>query len=248
MNNTLANGLSLLMRLAESPRPHSIKELAEATELPPSNVHRLLQTLIECEYVEKRQGRRYSIGLGALRLGHALLLNLPVRQRAVPAMVELAREVGLSVSLVMPFADRAIVIANVSHDGRIRPFDQTLGAVLSATESASGKAFLACLEPGLREARLEKLAQELPPSRLAQLRVELAEIERTDFALKSHSPNGSDPMSVAVPIRDAAGDAIACLGLSGPHDRFPPHELDDLLRPLRRTVDQITHTPLETPA
>lgn len=239
MNSTLTNGLALLMRLAESPRPHTIKELAQAAELPPSHVHRLLQTLVEAKYVDKGADRRYAIGLGALRLGHALLLNTPVRQRAVPAMLDLARQLELAVTLAMPFGDAAISIAFVSHDGRVRPFDETLGRVLGATTSASGKLFLASLDPAARDARLDRLVDELPAARLDAVRRELGQIVSDGYSLKPAEPGEQGTFGIAVPIHDADRVVTACLGLSGPPPRFTPAELPALLRAMRGVVEQI---------
>lgn len=238
MNSTLTNGLALLMRLAESPRPHTIKELAEAAELPPSHVHRLLQTLVEAKYVDKGDDRRYAIGLGALRLGHALLLNTPVRQRAIPVMLQLAREVELSVTLAMPFGDAAISIAFVSHDGHIRPFDDTLGRVLGPA-SASGKLFLASLASAHRDARLEQVVDENPALHIATLRRELDQIAADGYSLKPAARGANDTVGVAVPIHDADRVVTACLGLSGPPPRFTSRKLPRLLRAMRRVVEQI---------
>src|SRR5690606_26135492 len=53
MGKTLVKGLHLLERLAASPEPMGITELAADLDLVQSNVHRLLQTLMESGYVQQ---------------------------------------------------------------------------------------------------------------------------------------------------------------------------------------------------
>jgi DNA-binding IclR family transcriptional regulator len=79
MNNTLINGLSLLLTVAKNPDDQGITELSYITGLPKSHVHRLLKSLAEAQYLEKDQQSRYKISVGALRLGSELLRNIPIR-------------------------------------------------------------------------------------------------------------------------------------------------------------------------
>lgn len=238
-----------MLHLAQSPRPHSISELAEDMGLPRSHVHRLLQTLVETQYVEKSADRRYAIGLGALRLGHALLFDNPIRRRALPVMKALAERTQLSVTLAMPFGDAAMSVAHVSHDGHIRRFDETLGKVLSPHASASGKLFLAFLADRQLDAKLARL--ELPqhtPQTLsdpAALRDDLQGIRDRGYSLNDRE-NG-DVVSLAVPIRGTDESVIAALGLSGPAEQLPAAERPALVALLEQACEQL-HTPDMEPA
>lgn len=247
MNSTLTNGLELLLHLAQSPRPHTIKELAERMGRPHSHVHRLLQTLVEAQYVEKTPDRRYAIGIGALRLGHALLADNPIRRRALPVMKALAERTQLSVTLAMPFGDGAMSVAYVSHDGRIRPFDETLGRVLSPHASASGKLFLAHLPDTQRDATLLRL--DLPrhgPHTLTtvdDLRDELADIRDRGYSLNDRE-NGPT-VSLAVPIHGSDHTVVAALGLSGRDDQLTPADRPALIDALTQTTESLSTHELE---
>ena len=60
MNNTLINGLRLLELLARADAPMGITELAQSLSLVKSNVHRLLQALIDLGYVRQlSEDKRY---------------------------------------------------------------------------------------------------------------------------------------------------------------------------------------------
>ena len=57
MNNTLVKGLQLLELLARSERALGVSDLAAKLALGKSNVHRLLQALVELGYVQKNEPR-----------------------------------------------------------------------------------------------------------------------------------------------------------------------------------------------
>ena len=242
MNHTLANGLELLLYLASSAQPHGISELAVALDLPKSHVHRLLQTLVENQYVEKDARRRYAIGVGALRLGHALLRNIPIRQIALPVLQRVVRRVHLPMTLAMPFGHDGISVACVTHDGQIRDVTETLGSVLHANTSASGKLFLAYKPAKDRDAILKELDYvQLGPKALTSasaLKKNLIQIAKLDYSLNDRE-NGQDSASLAVPIRNEQDRVIAAVGFSGHHTEFSPKRLPELIDALKRTASQI---------
>ncbi len=225
MNSTLMNGLTLLQVLADAPHPHSVSELSRNSGLPKSHIHRLLQTLVEHAYVEKTKDRKYRIGVGAFRMGHALLRNIPARNRFLPSMLEAVETIQLPLTLALPFQSQAISVAHVFRDGRIRTTSETLGTVLPATSSALGKLFLAFEEESVVEALLPSLsyhasgpkAHRTPDS----LRKELKLIRLQGYSLNDEQ-SGLGKASVAIPIRDADGSLTAGLGASGNKDELLP--------------------------
>ena len=243
MNFTLLNGLNLLLYLADHPRPHSVSELSEAMGLPRSHVHRLLQTLLENRYIDKDDRRRYSIGVGSLRLGASLLREIPLRQRALPYMSTLARKHRLVVTLAQPFGDGAIAVAHASQDGSLGRSYASLGTVLSPHTSASGKLFLAYREPDDQSAVLSRLKFEpLGPNAHASadsLRSDLQEISRRGYSFNDREAAASI-CSLAVPLFSPAGKIMAALGVSGDPPRFKPDRLKLLVASLNRASDEIT--------
>lgn len=251
MNHTLANGLELLMFLADAPRPHGISELAQVLDLPKSHIHRLLQTLVDNQYVEKDSKRRYVIGVGALRLGHALLRNIPIRQIALPIMQRVTRRVHLPMTLALPFGHDGISVACVTHDGQIRDVTDTLGSVLYANTSASGKLFLAFKPASERDSILKELEyRDFGPNSLCSasaLRKNLIAITKQDYSLNDRE-NGQESASLAVPIRNSDGDVIAAIGLSGHYTEFSKARLPELLDALNQTALQIQSHLMENQA
>lgn len=184
-------------------------------ELPKSHVHRLLQSLLQAQLIDKDDKSRYRIGVGALRLGHELLRNIPIRQVALPEMVTLVRECPVNMTLALPYADHAISVAHVTHDGEIRGAAESLGSVLQAHASASGKLFLAYkdqLEIEKVVARLSYVSLGPNTHRNAQsLKKDLAQIRSRDYSISRYE-NGPSVFSFALPIRNLDGEVIAALG------------------------------------
>lgn len=246
MNKTLTNGLRLLSLIASSDRAFGVTELTHLINLPKSHVHRLLQSLLAAELLEKDKHSRYRISVGALRLGHELLRNIPIRRAALPEMMGLVREHSLNLTLAIPYGHQAISVAHVTHDGHIRGSMESLGSTLSAYASASGKLFLAYktqaeLSEILPLIDFRKIGPNTHTS-ATSLRKDLIQIRKRGYSINNRE-NGSHSISIAVPIRNQDDEVFAALGCSG-----QPSDLSDagivrkanlLLHSIQRIEDSI---------
>ncbi|WP_309387723.1 IclR family transcriptional regulator [Cerasicoccus frondis] len=242
MNNTLTNGLALLTLVANEPRPHGVTELARMADLPKSHVHRLLQSLVEARYLDKDSKGRYQIGVGALRLGRELLRSFPIRRVALPELMRLVHEQMVAITLAAPFGHEAISVAHFTHDGQMRDSQATLGSVLSAYASASGKLFLAHLSEAKLDAALTQIDfQPAGPNThrdASSLKQELPLIRQQGYSLNNRE-NGTDSFSIAVPIHDPEGVVIAALGASGNVKTFTSKRVTELTVALREAAQRI---------
>ncbi|WP_269539613.1 IclR family transcriptional regulator [Cerasicoccus fimbriatus] len=242
MNNTLTNGLALLTLVANEARPHGVTELARMADLPKSHVHRLLQSLVEARYLDKDSRGRYMISVGALRLGRELLRNFPIRRLALSEMMRLAVEQMVAFSLAAPFGNEAISIAHFTHDGNLRDSPETLGSVLAAHSSASGKLFLAHLPEDEVDAVLAGIDYEPRGPNThrdaASLKAELPKIRQQGYSINDRE-NGPGGSSIAVPIFNPDGAVIAALGASGLAKDLNPRRLDELATVLGEAAGRI---------
>ncbi|WFB36395.1 IclR family transcriptional regulator [Kiritimatiellota bacterium B12222] len=249
MNSTLENGLHLLKLLADAPQPHSVSELSRETGLPKSHIHRLLQTLVKNQYVEQNTERRYYIGIGALRLGHALLRDIPLRRRFLPAMVEGVKNMGIPITLALPFGSQAISVAYVHHDGEIRSTSETLGTVLPARSSALGKLFLAYQSPQTISKILPTLdyTPKGPHSHLTpeSLEADLINIRSQAYSLNNQE-SGVQSASIAIPVFED-GNLIAGIGMSGSADDLIGEHLPRHLDFLQYLISETQPPPPNTP-
>ena len=212
MNNTLANGLTLLAFLSGTAEAYSVTELAQHLDLPKSHVHRLLQTLVGMGYCLQDEDRRYRIGLEPLVISKALLAHHPLRQVARVHLHRVAEATGLDTLIAIPHrASTALVLGVAYPGGEQRDAATAIGNLLRFPTTASCTLF-AVVIPGFADASV--FADDVR-----------ADIAARDQALKDPA-NASEVNGLTTAIRDADGQVVACLGISGPRTAFA----DDLDR------------------
>ncbi len=97
---SLARGLEVLRAFRPGEGPVGNNELAKRTSLPRSTVSRLTSTLVHLGYLIHRDDvGRYEPSPAVLSLGYTVLANNRLRLFAGPAMREMAKQTGYSVSL-----------------------------------------------------------------------------------------------------------------------------------------------------
>ena len=85
MIQSIERGIEIL-RLLEA-GPLGVTELANATALPKTTVHRLLKTFEAHHWVELNQAKKYQLSWGVLPMAKSFLTSLDVRAIAQPYMV-----------------------------------------------------------------------------------------------------------------------------------------------------------------
>src|SRR4051812_47274390 len=100
MNNTLVKGIQLLELLVRSDAPLGISDLAKRLGMGKSNVHRLLQALVDLRYVLRDDLRgSYQASLRLWELGRLLASRLDVKTPALGPMADLLRSTRETVHL-----------------------------------------------------------------------------------------------------------------------------------------------------
>lgn len=197
-----------------------VTRIAERLGLPKSSVHRILSTLEAKGFVRQdAPSGRYFLGLKALELAGVYLAQSDLPAVAYPEMCRLRDQVEETVSLyVRDGADRVRV---QKAEGRhVLRRVVGLGQRLPLHLGASGKVLLAWLPDYERERVMASM--RVPPSYdLLGMKRILAEVRERGWA-SSAEEREPGVASVAVPILDRSGRAVAALAISGPAQRFDP--------------------------
>ena len=91
MIQSLMRSLDLLEVLKGSDHKISIAELSEQLELPPSTIHRILQTFCEKKYVIRDEHTHtYCLGPALISLGRAAASNVRIQDAALPILKNLS--------------------------------------------------------------------------------------------------------------------------------------------------------------
>ena len=223
MVQSLERAFAILDEVAR--RPAGVTAIAERVRLPKSTVARLLATLEALEAVERFDGARWRIGPGVTALSSAVSPERSLITIARPFLADLVAELGEDAGLGLPDGNEILYVDQVESDNPVQVRDWTgtrapmhavpSGLVLLAEWPED--ALAAYLDGGLPA--LTRHTETDP----VELRRRLAEVRRLGCAWGLEEfAEGID--SVAAPIRDARGKAIAAIHVHGPAYRFPASE------------------------
>ena len=179
MNNTLIKGLRLLELLAARDGAIGVGELAKELDLGPSNVHRLLQALVDLGYAVNEGGRgSYRASLKIWELGAHALHKLSFREAVAPSMRWLLAESNETVHLSVLSGDEVVYIDKLDSPEPVRAYS-VIGGRAPAYCVATGKVLLAWRETSPTELLMVRPLKVFTPATLADssaLATELAGI------------------------------------------------------------------------
>jgi IclR family pca regulon transcriptional regulator len=212
---SLARGLTVLTAFGESAPELTLSGVAEATGLPRATARRALITLEHLGLVTGH-GRLFRPAPRVLGLGYALLSGTPLSSVAAPHLTELARRVEDSASLAVLDADQVRYTARVG-TARIMSVDIVVGTRFPAYATAMGRVLLADLPAADRAARLAgtDLHAFTPRTvtRADELAALLDQAQAQGYALVDEELEAG-LRSLAVPVRDLAGRAVAAVNVA----------------------------------
>ena len=225
----LSKAFDLLRAFNPHERVMTLSELARASGLPKSTVHRLLARLIELNAIEPHRSG-YKLGLGLLQLGSMTPAGY-MRELAMPYLAHLHRWSGHTVHSGRAEAVRCRVLGEAGHDGdEIHHRDRGRQAA-RAHCTALGKALLA-------HENLDDLADFLPSplsmmtarsiTDVGSLIVELRKV-RVEGVARERDEAQVGLSCVGAPVV-MHGFAVAAVSLGFPSDASPPAGLDHALR------------------
>jgi IclR family KDG regulon transcriptional repressor len=222
--NTIANA-GLVLDLFSREKPEwGVSELARAADLPKSNVHALLTSLVEIGLLSRTSRNRYCLGWYLSVLSSTMKAGSGLELQAKPEMQTLAAQLRETVLLAVLARERVLYIERVegSHP-TVRLAGVRVGADLPLYCTAVGKVFLA-EEPEPRARQL--LAQSTLVARTERtitsvdvLVKNLDEVRR-DGVGYDICECVADACCIAAPIRNLAGHLVAALSVSMPAYRF----------------------------
>jgi IclR family acetate operon transcriptional repressor len=221
----------MLACLLDSDGPMSLRELAEAADLPKSTASRLL-TALERHGLVHQDGERGKLepGPAILRFAHRGGVERHLVELAETALEALSLASNETVNLSVPTPYGVDHLAQV--DGRhFLGAGQWVGRRTDYHCTANGKVFLAFGAAELPPGRLARLTTDTVVSRAA-LDAQLETVRRDGYATAIDELE--DGLSaIAAPVRGPTGDVIAALSISGPTLRLTHARVEELAQLLR---------------
>jgi IclR family transcriptional regulator, pca regulon regulatory protein len=228
---SLERGLSVIRCFDAENARLTLTEVAQRTGLTRATARRLLLTLDDLGYVSSN-GRFFSLTPRVLDIGYAYLSSLNIQQIAQPFLEALSERVNESVSVTVLDGSDIIYVARVPTK-RIMTISLGLGSRLPAYCTSMGRVLLAELPPAelaaIVPARLEPRTEHTITSR-AELECVLAEVRRQGWALVDEELEVG-LRSLAAPLRDASGRAVAAMNVSTHAGRTTTDEIHQQILP-----------------
>lgn len=220
---TIDRAVGLLSAFSAARPVASVSYLAEATGLTRSTAHRLLSSLVEHGLVvQLPDSTDYCLGPRLLGLADTAKSQLSLELQAEAAMRALRDFTGETVGLhVMDEIPMRRTIAQVESTKPLRRTYVDMGSPIAPYLGSPGKVLLAFADSEVVEKVLAgDLRDGVSGVRIDpdDLRAELAQIRSDEYAV-SLEGRVVGVASIAVPVRDYSGRAVASLSVSVPSVR-----------------------------
>ncbi len=222
----LERGFAVIKAFGPRTPALTVSEVAERTNLTRAVARRYLFTLRALGYV-LNDGPRFSLTPRILELGFAYLSTLSVADIAQPYMAHVVDKLRESCSVGVLDGHDVVYVARVNAD-RIMTTNLVVGSRLPAHATSMGKVLLAFMPP----VQLEEYFAAVHLSALTDrtirdqkaLRATLEKVRRSGWAANDQESE-IGVRTVAVPIMDRSGHAIAAINLAGHASRVSMREL-----------------------
>jgi IclR family transcriptional regulator, KDG regulon repressor len=232
-----------LLKLYSAEEPElGITEIGKRLGVAKSTAHRLASTLVSEGFLEQNPSDgRYRLGLLLFSMGTAVRRRMDVSEQAVPHLHALRDQTGETVHLAVLHAHEILYLRNIESQHVIRPRSY-LGVRMPAFCTSEGRAMLAFLPPTLladvlrmpMDSRTPRTVTD--PRQLARL---LAEVRSAGHAIDDEESEVG-MRGVAAPIFDAAGAAVAAVGVVAPVQRLTKLKLQQLAPMVAQTARNIS--------
>ena len=237
---SLERGLAVIRAFDGDHRQLTLAEVARRTGLPRAAARRFLHTLVELGYV-RTDGRVFALRPRVLDLGYAYLSSTSLPEVAQPHLEDLVARVHESCSVSVLDGEDIVYVARVATK-RLMTVAINVGTRFPAYATSMGRVLLAARPPAERDAylstaRLEPLTLHTVTDR-GRLATVLAEVADQGFALLDQELE-EGLRSIAVPVRDAAGDVVAAMNVSASARRSTEALCRELLPPLRQAAREV---------
>lgn len=191
-----------------------LSELSRRSGLPKTTVHRLIQELAACEFLE-RDGRRYRLGSWLFELGQHVTTHRSLRYLAAPYLEDVSHATAETVVVCIPGHNEMLFAEKyVGSRGRGQVVTQVEGRVPMHC-GASGKAVLAYGPPELLDRVLASGLEARTAYTItdpARLRSELAQVREQGFAVERQELiAGYGAVAAPVRQRDLAVGALTVI-------------------------------------
>lgn len=237
----LGRGLEVLKLFGRERRPLSVTEVATLAGITRTAARRFVLTLEYMGYLSY-DGTAYTARPAILEIGDAYVLSSGLPEIVRPHLERLAEQTQETASLTVLHHDRIFYVDRVQAD-RVLTVEIVVGTSLPAYAVATGRVLLADRTDAELDAYLASVDTH---SYTAATTIDTDELREKILAARNEGWSLADEeltegvRSIAVPVRDAEGYAVAALNVSAQSSRVSlDHMRGSILTALRTATEQI---------
>lgn len=219
--------MEILEVLKEKNRSFSIAELADAIDLPPSTVHRILQTFCEKKYVMRdERSHTYRLGPALISLGKAAARGIRLQDAAHPILASLSAKTAEDSYLVIPVGNKGLVIEKIDGPNHLKVVEE-FGYEMYLHCGAIRKVLLAYQSPAFIDEYIKNVIihdHAFPQTRPVDLRKELDKIRQSGYAI-TYGEYVNDAVGIGAPVFNSEGELAGSIGIIAPTIRLNTDEV-----------------------
>ncbi len=238
MIKSIQRAAVILRSFTEAEPELGVIELSRRLGMHKSTVSRILSTLqAEGLVGQNPETGKYRLGVGLISLAGVALGRLTARAAAQPYLTELAEATQETVNVTVIEGRDCVNIERSFSPQPIR-YMGWIGRRTPLHCTASGKVLLAYMPPKERDALLRLPLAKYTNNTIVDLQsleASFSQICEQGFAIV-HEEFEEGFSSVAAPIFDHQGQAVATVAISGPTFRMGPGQIEAFIKPLKETT------------
>ncbi len=242
---SLEKALDIINLLKESPGEGlRINDLSEKLGLGKSTIHRLLDTLLSYQYVEKSPRSSYRLGWKLFEIGNTI-----PRQRNLdyfdPILLhDLCNKHNETVNLAVRINDRAVIISKYDPQKVVAvKANLMVGNREPLHATAIGKALISEIEHDELASILGKdQFEQYTPKTITsfdQLYTHLQDVRKKGYAIDEEEYS-EGLTCIGVPIHNHQKEVIAAVSISGPTFRLQHNRIINIIEDLKTARDDIS--------
>lgn len=234
--------LDLLELLALAPEPMNLSEICKKTNLSKSTVFRILGTLAERCYAEKRPDGTYSLGYKLIEIASSHINGLELLTESKPFLNEIARDLELTSHMGILDGKDVVYIEKLDMYPNTRLYTQ-VGYRSPAFCSSIGK----CLMAGLSGEELDALLFGMDFHRYTkntisgktELKKELRKIRQQGWAMDDEEFKIGH-RCIGAPVFDYRGASVAAISISGSASILTDDKIPEVVSRLKQAAAEIS--------
>lgn len=239
---SLERGIAVLRSFSAAAARQTVADVARATDLTRATARRLLLTLVSLGYA-RTDGKHFELTPRVLDIGYSFVASLNLNEIVQPYLEALSEQVGESTSVSVLDDTDIVYIARVPTK-RIMTVAIGLGSRFPAYQTSMGRVLLAELDDAVIADVFARSRRDMTTDHtvadLDSLLGRIGEVRGAGWALVDQELEVG-VRSVAAPIRNGAGCAVAAINVSTQVGRTDRAELLDVIVPaVRATAGQIS--------